>query len=314
MYQLRPVLPVQASKKRKPQLFSSFEEWIEVARKKEMNLAQVAILYEMNSSGWEKQEIVEYMKKVKLFMKRQTQTVYEKNEKVLWTPFSGYHYEKWESYQKEHTPLAGNVVSLAIHYALGVQALIRGVKMVPGPMGTGGGYLYAAMRAVQETRHFSEERVLEGLFVAAGVGAICYTRTNPTGEVVGCAGECGVCGAMAAAAITFMAGGTHEQIEEAASLTLQAAFGWPCDPIPGGDNQPCLSRVLTMVTMAITFSDLALSGRQGVIPFHEVVDAVAEMGKKMPADLKCTSQGGLCDTPCGKRCRKEFEKWRTSLE
>ena len=128
--------------------------------------------------------------------------------------------------------------------------------------------------------------------------------------MLGCAGECGICGAMAAAGIAQMVGGTPEQVEAAASLTLQAALGWPCDPIPGGHNQPCLSRFITAIVMSITFSDIALSGRNAVIPFHEVVDEADKLGKQMSDSLKCTSVGGLCETPSGRRCRNCFEKWR----
>ena len=74
-------------------------------------------------------------------------------------------------------------------------------------MGGGGGYMYAALSAVQEARGMDDDDLLRGLFVAAGVGAIAYTRTAPTGEVIGCSGEAGICGAMAAAGIVEMVGG-----------------------------------------------------------------------------------------------------------
>ena len=176
-------------------------------------------------------------------------------------------------------------------------------------MGTGGGYLYAALRAVKETYGFSDEKETEALLVAAAVGAIAYTRTEPTGEMTGCTGECGVCGAMASAAITYLAGGTAEQVETAASLMLQAAVVWPCDPIPGGLNQPCISRVLTAVNMSIVFADLALSGKEALLPFHEVLDVMDRMGKEMPASLKCTSCGGTCTAPTAVKCKAEYEKW-----
>lgn len=309
LFRLHPILPVAATKGRKPQLFSSFTEWIAFAKKEDISLAQAAILYEQNASGWPETEIRRYMKAIQGYMERQTQVVYEDDSQLLSTPYSGYHYAGWQAYEQTKQPLAGPVIARAVHYAFGVQAQMRGVKLVPGPMGTGGGFLYAALRAVKEAYGFDEDAVLDALFVAAGTGAICYIRTNPTGEMLGCAGECGVCGAMAAAAITQMAGGTPEQVEAAASLSLQAALGWPCDPIPGGHNQPCMSRVLTAVTMAITFSDIALSGRDPVIPFHEVVDEADTMGKQMPGALKCTSCGGLCETPTGKQCRQKFEQW-----
>lgn len=127
-------------------------------------------------------------------------------------------------------------------------------------------------------------------------------------------GECGVCGAMAAAAVTYLAGGSPKQVEDAASLTMQASLGWPCDPIPGGYNQPCLSRFVTAVTMSIVFSDIALSGRDSVIPFHEVIDTSDKMGREMPQKYKCTSVGGICETAAGKNCRKKFDAWRAAVK
>ncbi|MCM1365372.1 MAG: L-serine ammonia-lyase, iron-sulfur-dependent, subunit alpha [Faecalibacterium sp.] len=309
LFNLKPIVPVTAVKNREEQLFKTFDEWISLAKDNNISLADVAILYEQNASGWSKDRIIGYMKNIRKYMEKQTETVYIDNTDLLETPYSGYHYAGWHKYETANTPISGVVTALAIHYAFGVQALIKGVKLVPGPMGTGGGYLYSALRAVKEIYNYSDDEVIDALFVAAGVGAICYTRTNPTGEMLGCTGECGVCGAMAAAAITYMVGGTPEQVEAAASMMFQAALGWPCDPIPGGYNQPCMSRVLTAVIMSITFADIALSGRKAVVPFHEVVDEADLLGKQMPSTLKCTSCGGLCETPSGKKCKADFEKW-----
>ena len=253
------------------------------------------------------------MRAIQASMKRQTESVYADETGLLETPYTGFHFRLWRDYVHSSLPLAGPIIARAMHYAFGVQALVRGVKLVPGPMGTGGGYLYSAMRAVQDSRNLPDSALLDALFIAAGVGAIAYTRTNPTGEVTGCAGECGVCGAMAAAAITYMMGGSPRQVEAAASLTLQAALGWPCDPIPGGQNQPCMSRVLTAVVMSIVFSDASLSGRDAVLPFHEVVDAIDVMGRGMSSDLLCTSRGGMCATPTGRRSRKDFQDWYKSI-
>lgn len=59
----------------------------------------------------------------------------------------------------------------------------------------GGGFIFGVLSAVAETLKLPEETLLDGLFVAADVGAICYTHTAPTGEVIGCTGECGCCAA-----------------------------------------------------------------------------------------------------------------------
>ena len=75
----------------------------------------------------------------------------------------------------------------AIKFILtGASAGIPGVEVVAGPMGSGGGYIHAALWAVKEARGFSADDLLRGLFIAAGIGAIAYSRTEPTGERTGC--------------------------------------------------------------------------------------------------------------------------------
>jgi L-serine dehydratase len=176
-------------------------------------------------------------------------------------------------------------------------------------MGSGGGYIYAALSAVRDARGFTDDDLLRGLFVAAGIGAIAFSRTEPTGEVLGCGGEGGVCGAMAAAAIAEMAGGTPEQVENAASLALQAFIGMPCDPIPGGACQPCRSRLLAVTTTAHVFADLALAGHPAVLPLHEAIDVLDAVGRSLPEELLCTSRGGACDTPAAARVMAEYRRW-----
>jgi L-serine dehydratase len=176
-------------------------------------------------------------------------------------------------------------------------------------MGSGGGYIYAALCAVKEAHGFGDDELLRGLFVAAGIGAIAYTRTEPTGECIGCTGESGISGAMAAAAIAEMAGATPAQVENAASLLLQAVIGMPCDPIPGGLAQPCRSRILTTTCMAHIFADLALSGRDAVIPLHEVIDTADAVGRQLSPDLLCTSRGGLCVAPTARKHAAAYRIW-----
>lgn len=310
-YTLKRVLPIASSPDRRPQLFDSFSSWRNEAEKRRLSLAETAILYEQYSSGLSREDVISKMKDIQTLLTRETEHIYENETDLLENPYSGYHFRQWEAYRKSRQILSGSVIESALHYMFGTQALQKGVKLVPGPMGTGGGFLFSALRAVKENRGFTQQDLLRALFVSAGVGAIAYTRTNPTGEIIGCMGECGICSAMASAGIVEMAGGTARQTEAAASLALQAAIGWPCDPIPGGQNQPCLSRFTTAVVMAIVFADLALSGKDAVLPFHEVVDEADRLGRKMPSGLLCTSRGGLCMAPAARRCKKEFEDYYT---
>jgi L-serine dehydratase len=119
---------------------------------------------------------------------------------------------------------------------------------------------------------------------------------------------------MAAAAVAEMAGGTPEQVENAASLSLQSATGIPCDPIPGGFGQPCRSRIITATCMAIVFADLALSGRGAVLPLHEAIDVVDAVGRRLPSELLCTSLGGAAIAPSALKQAAAFRAWYQETE
>jgi L-serine dehydratase len=307
---LRAVLPVLTTGARKPQLFDSMISWRRAAGIDGESLAETAIRYEMAASGWSRERVVGYMEMVERKMRRQTRAVYEEPVDLPEDPFRRRDDLLWPGYLGRSKPLAGDTIAAAIRYALAVNVKPRGVEIVPGPMGTGGGYLYSALAAVREARGFGRDDLMRGLFVAAGIGAIAYTRTEPTGEVIGCAGECGVCSAMGAAGVTEMAGGSPAAVENAASFAMQAAIGLPCDPIPGGFEQPCISRIIQAVSNAIVFSDLALSGADAVLPFHEALDAADSVGRSLSPELRCTSRGGCCATPTAKRLAAEFTAWR----
>jgi len=118
-----------------------------------------------------------------------------------------------------------------------------------------------------------------------------------------------MCGAMSAAGIAEMAGADPQQVEDAASLTLQAFTGMPCDPMPGGSCQPCRSRVLAATCMAHVFADLALAGHAAVLPLHEAIDVADAVGRALPPSLLCTSEGGACAAPTALTLREEFRRW-----
>jgi L-serine dehydratase len=303
---LSPVLPVIYKKERGAQLFASVSQWRQAALERDISMSQAALEYEKNSSLWTEEKIIDYMKYLKDTLHRQVCVAYEKQNKSKNAPFQRYDSGLWLSAREKTEALSGSVIGDIIKRTVGVNEKTRGTPIVPGPMGTGGGYLYSALLSVQEARGYTEEDLLRGLFVAAGVGAISYTHTSPTGEVVGCGGECGVCCAMGAAAIVEMCGGDGYQLENAASMALQAFIGLPCDPVVGGYEAPCFSRVIAAASLAVVYADLALAGVETVLPYHEMVLALDQVGRNMPPELLCTSKGGCCKTPAAQKCREEF--------
>ena len=304
---LRPILPVPTTEDKLPQKFKSMIELRELAEKEGKTLFDVAVDYEVAASGWSREEVLAHMREeVEPFMKRRITALYEDESLLIYNPFRKIYYREWE--EKADGKLVSGVTERAIHYMHSAQAMMKGVLDVPGPMSNGAGYMYSVLQAVREAYDLTDEDVLRGLFIAAGVGAIAYTRTAPTGEIIGCAGECGVCAAMTAAAVAEMLRATPIQVENAASMTLQAAIGWPCDPVPGGQGTPCTSRTLFIVTMPQVYARWAMMGTELIIPFHEVLDAADKVGRGLPSGLLCTARGGLCDTPSGKKCMECFNK------
>ncbi len=306
---LPPVSPVVASPDRKPQLFGTMTRWRELAEELGLPLWEVAVRYEMDASGWSRARVVDRMRDLAAVMHRQTRAVYEEETEYAETEFRPDFARRWRRHAGTSARVTDGITAQTIEYAYGAGAGIPGVESVPGPMGSGAGYIHAALSAVQLARGLSDDDLLRGLFVAAGVGAIAYTRTEPTGEVVGCTGEAGVSGAMGAAAIVELVGGSPEAAEAAASLALQAFMGLPCDPMPGGLGQPCRSRVMAATCMAHVFADLALAGHAAVLPLHEALDVADRIGRALPSELLCTSAGGCCAAPTAQSQKVAYHRW-----
>jgi L-serine dehydratase len=306
---LAPVLPVITRPGRRPQLFDTMTSWREIAETERLPLWEIAVQYEVDAAAWTRDEVIDYMRMLAGKMHWQTHAVYEEHLAAPPSPFKPDMAADWERYMRSPVRLSDDITARTIQWAYGAGAGIPGVETVAGPMGSGGGYVYAALCALRDARGFTEDDLLHGLFVAAGVGAIAFSRTEPTGERIGCTGECGICGAMAAAALVEMSGGTPAQVENAASLSLQSSIGWPCDPITGGMGQPCRSRILTATCMASVFADLALCGRDAVLPLHEAIDVADAVGRELSPDLLCTARGGASTAPAARRCAAAYRAW-----
>lgn len=291
---LPALLPVVTTLNRKPQLFQTVDEWIKISQERNQSFVQTAIDYERDFSGWSETEIIAYFEKIADILDHQIHALERLGyENVPDTPMLPIYGRLWNRYKHKSHALVDSLTSRIMDYAYSTNAKIPGVVIVPGPMGTGGGYLYSALEAVREARGFSHEKLVEGLIVAAGLGAIAFTHAHASGES-GCVGESGVCCAMASGAVTWMAGGTGEQVQHAASMALQANIGIPCDPIPGGLEFPCLTRTVRAAVTAPMYADMALSGVDPLIPYHEVLFAIE---KNRQENQKAVS-GPLCGVNC----------------
>ena len=62
---------------------------------------------------------------------------------------------------------------------------------------------------------------------------------------------------------------------------------------------PCVKRNVIGAVNALTSADLAGAGLRSRIPPDEVFDAMRNVGRMLPDDLKETGKGGLAATPTG---------------
>ena len=59
---------------------------------------------------------------------------------------------------------------------------------------------------------------------------------------------------------------------------------------------------------AISAADMALAGIESRIPVDEVIDAMGEVGRRMPVEFRETALGGLAATPTGKAVKERMPR------
>lgn len=173
-------------------------------------------------------------------------------------------------------------------------------RIVASPTAGSCGVVPAVLLPLCEREHYTQHELLEALYVASGIGAVIAYRASISGAAGGCQAEIGTASAMAAGALVSLRGGTNEQIGHAVAMALKNLMGLVCDPVAGLVEVPCVKRNVIGAVNAISAADMALAGIESRIPVDEVIDAMGEVGRRMPVEFRETALGGLAATPTGK--------------
>lgn len=196
--------------------------------------------------------------------------------------------------------LTGSVIAGALYRALAVSELNASMgRIVAAPTAGSCGILPAAVLTMQAERKLPERECVMALFTASAVGMVIAENACIAGAQGGCQAECGSAAAMAAAAITELAGGTPQMISNAVAIALKNILGLVCDPVAGLVEIPCIKRNASGVAGAFVAAEMALAGIESAIPADEVIWAMKKVGDAMHASLKETAEGGLAATPTG---------------
>ena len=189
--------------------------------------------------------------------------------------------------------LSRAIATLEVNAAMGL--------IVAAPTAGAAGVLPSILISAGEILDEDEERLVDAMLVAGGVGGVIAHRASLSGAAGGCQAETGSAAAMGAAGVTWLAGGTDDQVATAVALSLQGMLGLICDPIGGLVEIPCIYRNASAAMQALAAAEMALAGLDFPVPADEVIDVMGEVGRKMPVAYRETAQGGLAATPSARR-------------
>ncbi len=287
-------------------IFSSGEEMISLAQKRSCSLGEIGLEYESKLLGISEKECVEQMLKRLTIMRTSIEEgMADKNVQMsLLDPSAG----KINQAEINNSLPLGGIHTKAAARAMAVMHGANSRKVVcAAPTGGSAGVIPGVITSFAEEKNLSAEQTAMGLFAAGVIGLIVANRATFAAEVAGCQVEIGAAGAMSAAAVVDLAGGTAQQAADAAAISFQNTMGSVCDLVQGMCEIPCHTRNAVSASGAFVCADLIFGGYHNPIPLDETIDAMFSVGKMLPAELLCTARGGLAVTPSALSMNKQHK-------
>lgn len=283
-------------------MFDSIAQLVETAETQGLPLHEVVIRAEMANTGKPRDYLLSRMaRRLEIMQRAAAQGVGQPIISISGMS-GGNAYRFWQWLEAGHQPLTGPILSRAVARAMAVNEVNAGMGcIVATPTAGSAGILPAVLLTLQEARGFSDADLVHALFTASGVGAVIVRRAHVSGAAGGCQAETGSAACMAAAAAVELLGGTPRQAAHAVAITLKNMLGLVCDPVAGLVEVPCVKRNAAGAAQCFIAVDLALAGVESLIPADEVIDAMAQIGRRMDERFKETALGGLAATPTGRR-------------
>lgn len=269
-----------------------------------LSAGELGICYEMARSGYSREKVMEMMQNIVRIMRRSAYVaIHNMTDEKIGDLYPLKATQMHENLQNKSVSTVDiGILNEMVCIALGILEKVEQKRpdvVVASPTVGSVGILPAAVVHLGDCLGKSDEEIATAMFAAGCVGIFVAHQATFGGEVAGCQAECGSAGAMAAAGVTELMGGTAQQAFTAAAVTLQNVLGLICDPVSVG-YEPCNARNAMAVSNAIASANMVLSGFSVQIPLDETIIAMKEVGEKLPPCLKGT-YGGLASTPTGQR-------------
>ncbi|WMJ78312.1 MULTISPECIES: L-serine ammonia-lyase, iron-sulfur-dependent, subunit alpha [unclassified Sedimentibacter] len=279
------------------------------AQQSGLTIAELAVKYEASRTGFSEKSIRDRMFQHLTKMKESVLEG-EKPNKLLYGLANGRDACLLRKAVNEKKLISGGIVPLAVSRALGVMEYNGSMGIiVAAPTAGSSGIVPGCFITLLEEYRFSDEKIINALFVCGIMGVIMANRkVSFSGSVGGCQGEIGVSSAISAAGIVSLFSNDSAKVVHAMALCLKNLLGLVCDPIAGPVEIPCIKRNAVGVANAFISADMALAGIRSFIPPDEVIDALVDVEKRLPQELKCATVGGLASTCTAKKVREELLK------
>ena len=276
--------------------FASVEEIETRAKEQECQLWETILHDDMTERQVDRLESIGKMSSMYLAMKEANES-YDKDLKSQ-SGLSGGDGEKMMEEVRKMQNLTGEFVGTVMANALKMGESNACMKrIVAAPTAGACGVLPAVLITYEQFHKVPEAKMLEGMYIAAGVGQVIAERACIAGAQGGCQAEIGSGSGMAAGAICYIKGGDTDQIGHACAMALKNLMGLVCDPVGGLVEVPCVKRNVGGAVNALAAADMALAGITSKIPVDQVIDAMKEVGDKMDVSLRETGVGGVAGTP-----------------
>lgn len=288
-------------------IYSSCKQACEEAAEQGVSLAEIAITYEMSRSGFSREAVVGRMHEHLERMRLSVEQGFGEN-KLLYGLASGKDARLLLDAVAAGKTISGGIIPEAVAMALGVMELNGSMGcIVAAPTAGSSGIVPGCMMAIQKKHNLTDNQLVDALFVSALLGVIMAERDiSYSGSVGGCQAEIGISSAIAAAGLASLFSDDPNVIVHAMALCMKNLLGLVCDPIAGPIEVPCIKRNAVGVANAFISADMALSGIKSFIPPDEVLDALLDVEKRLPPELKCATIGGLACTHTAKCVRERL--------
>lgn len=296
---ISPVLPIlSGSKIELP--FRTVQELFDYNKSNNMQLWELAAIYESARGDLSKSDVFVKMTEIieileDSIIKGLAGTEYQ--NRILGYQ-SGRFAEKYSAGQLLDAGML-NRMTMYVTALMEVKSAM-GIIVAAPTAGACGGLPGAIIGAAHHMNRSTEDMV-KAMLAAGMIGVFIARGATFAAEVGGCQAETGAGAGMAAAGLVDLVGGSVEQALTAASIALQNTFGMTCDPIANRVEAPCLGKNVMAAANALTCANMALADFDAVIPLNEVIEAMYQVGKSLPHELRCTALGGLSVTKTSKK-------------